>query len=102
VEKVIRDDCVAVVYSPGYGAGWYSWNLEYPELLFDPTVVKYIEDGNEKGFLSYMGLKYPEVYISGFNELTIEWVPLGTSFRINEYAGNESIVTREDDEWFVA
>jgi hypothetical protein len=102
VEKVIHNGLVAVVYSPGYGAGWYSWNLEHPELLFDPNIVKYVEDHDEHSFLSYMGLKYPDVYISGFNELKIEWVPIGTSFRIHEYDGNESIVTREEDHWFVA
>jgi hypothetical protein len=28
MEKVIRDGKVAVLYSPGYGAGWYSWNRD--------------------------------------------------------------------------
>ena len=26
MEKVIRNGQVAVLYSPGFGAGWYSWN----------------------------------------------------------------------------
>jgi hypothetical protein len=102
VEKVIRDGLVAVVYSPGYGAGWYSWNLEQPGLLFDPNIVKYVEDGCKDSFLSYMGLKYPEVFISEFSELAIEWVPVGTQFRVNEYDGDESIIIKDRDEWFVA
>ena len=40
-DRVIRDGLVAVVYSPGFGAGWYTWNLESPEILFDPNIVTY-------------------------------------------------------------
>lgn len=32
MDKVIRDGMVAVIYSPGYGAGWSSWNRDYPLL----------------------------------------------------------------------
>ena len=38
MEKVIRDGKVAVLYSPGYGAGWFSWH-GIEELLYDPVVV---------------------------------------------------------------
>ena len=27
MQKVIRDGKVAVLYSPGYGAGWYTWSV---------------------------------------------------------------------------
>jgi len=47
-------------------------------------------------------LKYPEIYVSNYNDLTVGWIPVGTAFRIDEYDGNESIVTKEDDDWFVA
>lgn len=30
---------VAVLVSPGFGAGWYSWNKDRPELLFDKDIV---------------------------------------------------------------
>ena len=33
MNKVIRDGKVAVLYSPGYGAGWYSWNWNHPECV---------------------------------------------------------------------
>jgi hypothetical protein len=42
MNKVVRDGKVAVIYSPHYGAGWYSWH-GIPELLFDPAVVAMIE-----------------------------------------------------------
>ena len=43
MDKVIRNSLVAVLYSPRYGSGWYSWSTEYPEILFDPKVVDWIE-----------------------------------------------------------
>ena len=27
IEKVVRDGKVAVLVSPGYGAGWSTWNI---------------------------------------------------------------------------
>jgi hypothetical protein len=102
MEKVVRDGKVAVVYSPGFGAGWYTWNQEHPELLFDPTIVKYVEDQDLDSLRSYMGLKFPEVYVSDYNDLTVKWIPQGIEFRIDEYDGNESVVTKQDDTWFVA
>ena len=46
--KVIRNAKIAVLVSPGYGAGWYSWNKSHPECLFDPEVVAWVEyDGSE-------------------------------------------------------
>jgi hypothetical protein len=102
MEKVVRDGKVAVVYSPGFGAGWYTWNQEHPELLFDPTIVKYVEDQDLDSLRSYMGLKFPEVYVSDYNDLTVKWIPQGIEFRISEYDGNESVVTKQDDTWFVA
>lgn len=101
MEKVVRDGKVAVVYSPGFGAGWYTWNQEHPELLFDPTIVKYVEDQDLDSLRSYMGLKFPEVYVSDYNDLTVKWIPQGIEFRIDEYDGNESVVTKQDDNWFV-
>ena len=55
MEKVIRDDKVAVLYSPGYGAGWSTWcsNDDLIEtLLFHPLIVKKVESGLEKEITS--------------------------------------------------
>lgn len=43
LQKVIRDSKVAVLYSPGFGAGWYSWNTKHPQLLFHPKLVEMVE-----------------------------------------------------------
>ena len=105
--KVIRDDKVAVIYSPGYGAGWYSWNLDHPGLLFDPEVVRWIEFGKKESEVAdlefYLDAIYPNGYFS-MDKLVIEWLPVGTEFIINEYDGSESISIREEFKsfWIVA
>ncbi len=48
MEKVIRDGKVAILYSPGFGAGWYSWNTDHKELIFHPKLVELVETGREK------------------------------------------------------
>ena len=102
MEKVIKDGRVAVLYSPDYGAGWYTWNREYPEMIFDPTVVMFVEEGELDKVEAYATLKWPEAYIGGIRDLKVEWIPEGTAFKINEYDGNESIEIRDGNQWIVA
>jgi hypothetical protein len=105
MDKVIRDDKVAVIYSPGFGAGWSSWNTVYPNIIFDPRVVAWIENGKnvaEKPDLeAYLEETYPEGYFS-LHKTEIAWIPVGTMFRIHEYDGSESIVYAENERWHTA
>jgi len=90
MDRVIRDGKVAILYSPGFGAGWYSWH-HIEELVFDPSIVAWLE-ANELGkIVSYLTLKYPDEYFGGVDQLTIKWIPQGTQFRIEEYDGAESV-----------
>jgi hypothetical protein len=90
LEKVIRDGKVAVLYSPGFGAGWSTWNSSNPALVFDPVVVTWIESGRKGDILPYLEEKY-DGYFGGLDGLTIEWLPIGTLFQIEEHDGSESI-----------
>jgi hypothetical protein len=102
-EKLIKDGKVAVLYSPGFGAGWYSWNHD-KRLIFHPEIVQKVLDNKRKeiteGFiLKLIGI---DIYVGGANQLEVEWVPEGTIFGINEYDGSESIAFNENKEWIVA
>lgn len=110
--KVIRDGLVAVIYSPGYGAGWSTW-AEHPErdlLLFEPDIVQLVLDRDAGDittteFLDQVDmiwqLKQYESYCSP-DKLCVVWLPVGTKFRINEYDGSESIMLQQDDVWHTA
>jgi hypothetical protein len=102
MEKVIRDGRVAVIFSPGFGAGWYTWNLDHPEIIFDPNIVYFIETQEMDKMQTYVDLKYPDLYLGHFQELVIKWIPEGTEFKIDEYDGNETIVLKEQIKWLVA
>jgi hypothetical protein len=104
MEKVIRNGQVAVIYSGDFGAGWYSWNPEYPEILFDPNIVHFIENKEWDKLFSYVTLRYPEIHPSKscISDLRIQWLPEGTEFRITEYDGSEDIEVRKDVEWITA
>jgi hypothetical protein len=47
MKKVIKDGKVAVLYSPGFGAGWYSWH-KTEELLYHPKLVEMVENNQHK------------------------------------------------------
>ena len=99
MEKVIRNGQVAVLYSPGFGAGWYSWNSE-KELLFHPKLVEMVENNKQKEITEEFckDLLNTDDYICvlGAEGLQIEWLDEGTAFIINEYDGSESIETLEN------
>jgi len=101
-EKLVEDGKVAVLYSPGYGAGWYTWNREYPEIVFDPSIVRLVEKGKFDELITYMTLKYPDMYLGGLEDLEVKWLPIGTKFRIDEYDGNESVELLGDIDWLEA
>ena len=103
MDKVIRDGKVAVLYSPGYGADWYSWH-DKADLLYDPNIVQMVEENRRGDIPVYVTYKYPDEYVCilGAADLQIEWVPEGTAFEIDEYDGSESVRIRGDITWQVA
>lgn len=99
MEKVIRDGEVAILYSPGFGAGWYTWNTEHPELIFHPKLVAMVEEGNRLLITEHWvsaNIGIDAVYCGGAEDLTIAWLPQGTPFDILDYDGSESIHTYDD------
>ena len=88
MEKVVRDGKVAVIVSPGWGAGWSTWGDS--KICFDPILVKWIEDGKVgPAPLDHYGEAAP--YGGGLRDAEIHWIDEGTAFRITEYDGYESI-----------
>jgi len=108
MNKVIRDGKVAVLYSPGFGAGWSTWAYNGEEdnrdfMLFDPTLVDMVENKDStEDIETYVKSKYPHTYCGGADDLTIFWLPVGTAFRIHEYDGSESVEIRDEMDWKIA
>ena len=102
MQKLIRDGQVAVLYSPTYGGGWFSWNVEHPEILFDPAIVDLVEKGQLEELQVYVTLKYPNIYAGGLDGLTIAWIPKGTRFIIEEYDGSEKVKVEDTVNWLTA
>lgn len=103
MDKLIRDGKVAVLISPGFGAGWSTWNHHIPEILWDPTIVQMLEEGCRPQVLhQYVEDVYPDVNAFGTASLRVVWIPEGTRFRVTEYDGHESIVLHDEENWHVA
>jgi hypothetical protein len=101
MQKLIRNDKVAVLVSPGYGAGWYTWH-DIEELIFDPSIVEWVERQELDKIQAYMELKYPDAYCGGLEDLEVNWVPVGERFRIEEYDGAENLVLESEQHWMTA
>ena len=109
-DRVIRDGQVAVLISPGFGAGWSTWaDPEYRQaVLFDPWIVdillsdQYNKKEKNNRIMTHCNLKYPDHYLGGVSDLTVAWVPQGIWFRVVEYDGSESLEFKENDNWILA
>ena len=104
--KVVRDGKVAVLYSPGFGAGWSTWNSQKnTDLVFDPVIVDFVLNKSEnwiEGVMAYCSIAYPDVYTGGVPGLEVEWIASGSQFFIGEYDGSESIVVNVETDWITA
>jgi len=99
MDKVIRNGKVAILYSPGFGAGWSTWNDSNKDfLLFDPDIVAAVQDGNRQLAADLAEKKGKEFFgeddytcVLGARDLKIEWVEQGEAFEITEYDGSEQL-----------
>lgn len=105
MQKVIREGKVAVLYSPGYGAGWSTWNEGYEELfIFHPALVDlaekrdYVTLRNKDKIKELLNIPKEEyICVLGADGLEIEWIKQDTLFYIKEYDGSEAIKTEDND-----
>jgi hypothetical protein len=108
-ERLIRDGKVAVLYSPGYGAGWSTWCQEDEQMrlsmLFDPQIADIVDRGGP-GWVdqaeAITRIKYPDAHIGGLADLEVQWLPVGTQFRVLEYDGFEQVEIESEIEWITA
>jgi len=103
MDRIIKDGKVAVVYSPGFGSGWYTWaRHDDPSMMFDPGLVGLILSGDKERIIVYTTLKWPNELKGGVDDLEVGWVSVGAKFRIHEYDGSESIEIQDEIDWIVA
>lgn len=103
--KLEKDANIAVLVSPGYGAGWSSWNPNHEEFfLFDSGLIERIGMPSslvEEYIKSQLGEdNYYSMY--GWSNVVIKWIPKGTIFKISEYDGYEEIQYNNGTDWKVA
>jgi len=82
---------VAVLYSPGYGAGWYSWNTDNKACLYDPEIVDLVLNDKRNEVKLLAEKKWPDGYWGGAESLEVTWIAENTMFVVREYDGNECV-----------
>lgn len=117
VERYVNEEGkVAVMYSPGFGAGWSSreWcNSDNPKeqeiRAFDKDIVEAILKKDYKLAASLVNLKASGVdkEDDSFLEKTarkvcVEWLDPGEEIKIFEYDGSDDIVSKQDGGWMRA
>jgi len=98
-DKLIVDGKVAILYSPGFGAGWSTWahaDDGFNEfLVFDKGLVELAQRrADVLEVEAYINSKFGDeayVYMGGWEDIEIEWLPVGHPFEITEYDGAEKV-----------
>lgn len=98
VEKVIRDGKVAVLVSYGYGAGWSTWAdaNQAETALFDRRFVEAAEAGVVDIEPLCKEIFGDDYFYTGGWPVSIEWVPQGAQFTVDEYDGAETLLFISD------
>lgn len=103
-QKYIRqsDGHVAVLISSKCSAGWSTWNE--PDLaewaMMDKGLVEMALAGSKRQDVdAYIDRETDgrRFFTLGWDNITVEFLPVGTKFRIVEYDGEESLVSPEVD-----
>ena len=99
--RMEKDGKVAVLYSPGFGAGWATWNDDEwnPLITTHRDIVQAVLDGDkekagklaEQLIREAVGKADAYVCVLGADDLKVEWLTKGSQFEIEEYDGSESI-----------
>jgi hypothetical protein len=97
-----KDGKTAVLVSPGFGAGFSTWNSS--EMAVDFDLVEAFLKGDMTRFEYIVNEKYGEnlPYLGGVDSLEVEWVDEGNKFRVEEYDGYESLEVFDEKGWFTA
>lgn len=102
-KKYEKDSKVAVLISPGFGAGWSTWNNDYAEeLCFDTDIVEAVLAEDYGKAESVASLKYEGIYTGGCKDLEVMWLEKGSQFEVEEYDGSESLHVLGHRTYFVA
>ena len=104
MNKVYEGEFTKVLISPGFGAGWSTWNYDWrPEMAFDPEIIELVEKEASMDVIEKIAsIKYPNAYFGSVADLEVVLVKTGTEFIIHEYDGSESIQTKDDFKWLQA
>ena len=104
VEKYIKEGKVAVLYSPGFGAGWSTWNEAFAEFfVFDKGLVELALSGAKGDAVRKYLESLPDIlYLGGWEDISVKYLPVGTVFHINEYDGSEAVIVFDENDYFTA
>jgi hypothetical protein len=100
-DRIVRDGThVAVLVSPGFGAGFTTWCDGVSP--YEPKIVAalladrrdLIANADPEELARELGASY--VYLGGVDNLTVSFLPIGTQFKISEYDGSEYIIASYD------
>lgn len=104
MEKIEKDGRVAVLYSPGFGAGWSTWadDDQKEALCMDARIVGPFVDGDRDAAVAAAVALFPDLYIGDASDLKVIWIEKGRAFEVEEYDGSESVHVLGDRTYLVA
>lgn len=91
MNKIEKDGKVAVLVSPGFGAGFVTWNSDITP--FEPKIVEMVLAGKQDEITPEWCKENlgKDLYCGGAKDLEVQWVKSGLKFSYEEYDGSERL-----------
>ena len=94
---------VGVLLSSGWCVGWSTWNPQYPDMLFDKDIIELVlGNATYDQIMDIAKKKWPDAYLGGVDGLHVTFMKPGTTFMVQENAGSEYVVIRDEQNWEIA
>jgi hypothetical protein len=106
-EKYIRaNGDVGVLYSPGFGAGWSTWNSGdvAERMVFDNALVEAVLN-EDRALAAEIASRFADgehVCVLGAEDLRVSFLDPDAAFRIEEYDGSERIEELSQIDFYIA
>lgn len=104
--RIEKNGCYAVLYSPNHGAGWSTWNEDYMRevLCTHPDIVQCVLDGDRQVAATKATAMFPDKYVCtlGADDLEVFWVETGYGYVVKVRDGYERVDLVATDEEYEA
>lgn len=101
-DRLVRDGCVAVVYSVDNVTELSTTPNDDTLRCFNKRIALAVLEESGESVRDAIHGEYPEFTVYGEPDILVEWLPVGTKFIVTNDEGAESLIVHREIDWLTA